>query len=184
MRDANLWSVRGRASAKREARQARAKEKKKKSARFRIGESSWRRGDRAGSGEARRTSLAFIRIRSRRAPHVGQSDASGNASAGRSHTQIHKIEGEKLFPIWRTKLFWNFTDIFEDERVSFPQKVSDHVTSRSLSTAPGTRHDPCFWSSQGSSSTLVVVSHKARGLFTLETHVSSLAQLGFRDRTK
>ena len=83
----------------RQARQARAKEKKKMSARFRIGESSWRRGDRAGSGEARRTSLAFIRIRSRRAPHVGQSDASGNASAGRSHTQIHKIEGEKLFPI-------------------------------------------------------------------------------------
>ena len=50
--------------------------------------SSWRRGDRAGSGEARRTSLAFIRIRSRRAPHVGQSDASGNASAGRSHTPL------------------------------------------------------------------------------------------------
>ena len=55
----------------------------------------------------------------------------------------------------------------------FPQKVPEHVTSRSLSTAPGTRHDPSFWSSQGSSSTLVVVSHKARGLFTLETHVSS-----------
>lgn len=85
VRDANLWSVRGRASAKREARQARAKEKK--SARFRIGEYLGR-GDRAGSGEARRTSLAFIRIRSRRAPHVGQSDASGNASAGRSHTPL------------------------------------------------------------------------------------------------
>ena len=85
VRDANLWSVRGRASAKREARQARAKEKK--NARFRIGEYLGR-GDRAGSGEARRTSLAFIRIRSRRAPHVGQSDASGNASAGRSHTPL------------------------------------------------------------------------------------------------
>lgn len=45
-------------------------------------------GNRAGPGEARRTSLAFIRIRSRRAPHVGQSDASGNASAGRSHTPL------------------------------------------------------------------------------------------------
>ena len=61
--------------------------RRKKSARFRIGEYLGR-GDRAGSGEARRTSLAFIRIRSRRAPHVGQSDASGNASAGRSHTPL------------------------------------------------------------------------------------------------
>ena len=38
-----------------------------------LGSEAPRRGDRAGSGEARRTSLAFIRIRSRRAPHVGQS---------------------------------------------------------------------------------------------------------------
>ena len=37
--------------------------------------------------------------------------------------------------------------------------------------------NPSFWRSQGSSSKLVVVSHKAPSLVTFENHVSSLAQL-------
>jgi alpha-tubulin suppressor-like RCC1 family protein len=38
-------------------------------------------------------------------------------------------------------------------------------------------HDPSFWRSQGSSSKLVVVLHKAPSLVTFENHISSFAQL-------
>ena len=48
-------------------------------------------------------------------------------------------------------------DSREFRETQVPPKSSEHVTSRSLSTAPGTRHDPSFWSFQGSSSTLVAV---------------------------
>ena len=66
-----------------------------------------------------------------------------------------------------------------------PQKkeVLEHVTSRSLSTAPGTRHDPCFWSSQGSSSKLEVVSRKATRLaYSRDPHII-VGSAGVRDRT-
>ena len=35
--------------------------------------------------------------------------------------------------------------ILQPIKSKFPQKVPEHVTSRSLSTAPDTRHDHAFW---------------------------------------
>ena len=120
----------------------------------------------------------------RRSTHVGSSVViyinSIGAYSGKKSIKNCTIF-DAFFPLYNLQTFSKTSPCrLQPIKSKFPQKVPDHVTSRSLSTAPSTRHDPCFWSSQGSSSMLVVVLRRTPCLFTLETHVpSSGGRVGF-----